>query len=83
MMERSGRPQNEDNPTKIAKKQSRKLLQNIIRNEEKEKFLKLNLEVMKLHNNNFTQLCKKLKYARGELINPVKLSHLETLNGIY
>ena len=76
-----GRPEDNDNPLKIAKKESRQNLQQLRRIEENNKAENLHIELMAIHANNISELPAKLKQINGNKNN--KIEFIDTLLGTY
>ena len=62
----AGRPQSSLHPAKSAKLASQRNLQQIARQEESIKSLKLHEELMQTHSKDISQVCNKLKKIRGD-----------------
>lgn len=80
---KSGRPQDNKHPTKIAKTESRRRLQKISREEKYKKCSQDQDMLMKTHFYNISQVCSTLKKIRGEKYKSVNIPFIETLCGIY
>ena len=66
---KAGRTKSDEQPVKLAKKESQRNLQKITREEEKNKSISQHDDLMHTHANNISQTCAKLKKIRGETNN--------------
>ena len=66
---KAGRPTSDEHPAKLAKKESQRNLQRIVRNEETDKAKIQHEDLMETNANNIGLTCQKLKKIRGENIN--------------
>ena len=80
---RQGRPQDANHPARIAKLNSQRALQRIVREEEAAAAHKNHDDLMSTYKENISQVCNKLKKIRGENSKSTDIPFIETLNGIY
>ena len=77
----AGRPQDSAPPAKAHKLFTQRNLQSINRKHSSEKAIKLHEELMDVHLNDMSKVCKKLKSYRGENVRSVNIPDIETLCG--
>ena len=80
---KAGRPNNKEDPTKIALAVSRKHIQNTTRHEKSEKIRKLSEELMITHSSDISEVCSKLKHMRGDNKKIPNIPYIETLCGTF
>ena len=79
----SGRPQSNLHPAKAAKLKSQRYLQQIARQDESNKSLKLHEELMETHSKDINNVCSKLKKIRGDKSKSIDIPSIQTLCGDY
>ena len=77
----AGRPQSNLHPAKAAKLSSQRHLQQISREDESNKALKLHNELMETFANDISKVCTKLKNIRGDKTKSIEIPFIETLCG--
>ena len=79
----AGRPEAAGHPAKAAKLESQRNIQKISRNEESTKARVQHDDLMDTHDNNISDVCKKLKKIRGEKTKSTNIEEIETFLGKY
>ena len=80
---KDGRPRDPNHPSRVAKLNSQRKLQNIAREERALKARLTHDDLMSTFNSNISQVCNKLKKIRGEPIKKIHIPFIETLKGTY
>ena len=80
---KAGRPSDSTNPYKKAKLDSQRNLQNIRRQENSNKTIELNDDLMNAHGENMSSIFQKLKKLRGDQKQNIEIPFIETLAGKY
>ena len=79
----AGRPTDNSNPMKMKKLQSQRKIQQLSREEQSSQRIILHNDLMETFSSNISQVCKKLKQARGENSANIEIPYIETLSGVY
>ena len=78
---KQGRPKESCHPARLAKLNSQRNLQRIVRQEEAQKARENHDDLMSTFKENISQVCNKLRKIRGENVKNVNIPYIETLNG--